>query len=162
MKKAKNILVLLLAAVLLISALPLTASAETVTRIDEFRFAANPNAIALRSNETVGVWLNNLKNANNGNGKGFMAAAETEGWKVNSVAGIYDGTEGRMLKNSDYPDLSHDNWLRVEVAITDPDNYVFNGNRNHTFTASSHATPPAGAAMINTLSRRHTSDDVQV
>ena len=68
-----------------------------------------------------------------------MAAAETEGWKVNSVAGIYDGTEGRMLKNSDYPDLSHDNWLRVEVAITDPDNYVFNGNRNHTLRTSATA-----------------------
>lgn len=92
---------LLLVAILLFSALPLSTTASTVTRIDEFRFAANPNAIALRPNETVAVWMNNLKNANNGIGKGVMAAADTEGWKVNSIAGIYDGTEGRMLRNSE-------------------------------------------------------------
>jgi len=68
-----------------------------------------------------------------------MAAAETEGWKVNSIAGVYDGTEKRMLRSGDYPDLSHDNLLRVEVALTDPDNYVFNGNRNHTLRTSATA-----------------------
>ena len=133
MKKTITILTLLLTVILVFSVLPLTASAQTVTRIDEFRFAANYSAIALTNKVTVGTWLNSLKNANNGVGKGVMAAADTEGWKVDGIVGAYDLTLGRYLNSSEYPDLSHDNWLRVKVAITDADNYVFNGNKSHSF-----------------------------
>ena len=78
----KKALSIILAAVLLLSVftvLPMAASATTVTRIDEFRFAANPNYLALKSNRTAGAWLNNLKESYNGVGYGVSAAADTEG-----------------------------------------------------------------------------------
>ncbi|MBQ3284237.1 MAG: hypothetical protein IJH40_01230 [Ruminococcus sp.] len=132
----KRFLSIILTAALLLSvfaALPLTAQAATVTRIDEFRFAINPNRIALKGDLTAGEWLNNLKNSANGVGTGVSAAADAEGWKVDSIVGIHDDTSNRYLKDHEYPDMSHDNWLRVKVSVTDPENYVFNGNKSHSY-----------------------------
>ena len=132
----KKILSIILAAILLVSVcfvLPLTAQATTITRIDEFRFAANPNAITINDRNTVGVWLNNLKNANNGIGKGVMAAADTEGWEVQSIVGVHDFTDGRYLEKSEYPNLNHSLWLRIKVRVTDPDRFAFNSNGSYSF-----------------------------
>ena len=132
----KRALSIILATVLLLSVftvLPMAASAATVTRIDEFRFAINPNRFALKGDLTAGEWLNNLKNSGNGVGTGVSAAADTEGWKVDSIVGIHDDTDNRYLKDHEYPDMSHANWLRVKVSVTDPENYTFNGNKSHSY-----------------------------
>jgi len=144
MKRAISII---LAAVMLLAVLPLTAQATTITRIDEFRFVANPNAIALTDTKTVGDWLNNLKNADNGIGKGVMAAADAEGWEVDDIWGVYDYEEGRLLKSDEYADLTHTNWLRVEVKLTDPENYAFNGDKDHTFTTYVNGLQQGGAPL---------------
>ena len=146
----KRTLSIILAAVLLLSvftALPTATSAATITRIDDFHFAINPNYLALKSNRTAGAWMNALMASHNGVGYGVSAAADTEGWKVDDVWGIYDDTLGRRLNDNEYPDLSHNNWLRVAVSLTDPENYAFNGNRSYTFPAYVNGLRQGGSPM---------------
>ena len=147
MKKCKTILSLLLVAVMLIVALPLTATAVTVTRIDEFRFVANWSAIALSSDVKIGVWLNNLKNANNGIGKGVMAAPDTEGWEVESIVGVYDLTSERWLQNDEYANLTHNNWLKIKVKLTDEENFAFNSNKSYSFPTYVNGRSTGGAPL---------------
>lgn len=143
----KRTLSILLAAVMLLAVLPMAAQAATITRIDEFRFAANPNAMALSDTKTVGAWLNTLENSDNGIGKGVMAAADAEGWKVDEIWGVYDSTEDRLLKSDEYADLSHTNWLRVCVKLTDPENFAFNGDKSHTYTTYVNGISQGGAPL---------------
>ena len=62
-----------------------------------------------------------------------MAAADTEGWEVQSIVGVHDFTDSRYLEKNEYPNLNHSLWLRIKVRVTDPDRFAFYASGSYSF-----------------------------